>query len=84
MEHSRAGMLHLIPHVGDTLLTNRRRPILTLLEDTAGNVHDTLMAACDRWRYEGLGCTGITTTARTIWRRARRHSAWRRRRCQAR
>jgi uncharacterized protein YcgI (DUF1989 family) len=57
MEHSRAGMLHLSPHVGDTLLTNRRRPILTLVEDTAGNVHDTLMAACDRWRYEGLGCT---------------------------
>ena len=57
MEHSRAGMLHLTPHVGDTLLTNRRRPILTLIEDTAGNVHDTLIAACDRWRYEGLGCT---------------------------
>ncbi len=57
MEHSRAGMLHLTPHVGDTLLTNRRRPILTLVEDTAGNVHDTLIAACDRWRYEGLGCT---------------------------
>ena len=57
MEHSRAGMLHLIPRVGDTLLTNVRRPILTLIEDTAGNVHDTLMAACDRTRYEGLGCT---------------------------
>jgi len=56
MEHSRAGMLHMTPHVGDTLLTNHRRPILTLVEDTAGNVHDTLMAACDRWRYEGLGC----------------------------
>ena len=58
MEHSRAGMRHISPHVGDTLLTNHRRPILTLMEDTAGNVHDTLMAACDRWRYEGLGCTG--------------------------
>ncbi len=57
MEHSRAGMLHITPHVGDTLLTNKRRPILTLIEDTAGNVHDTLIAACDRWRYEGLGCT---------------------------
>jgi uncharacterized protein YcgI (DUF1989 family) len=57
MEHSRAGMLHLTPRVGDTLLTNHRRPILTLVEDTAGNIHDTLMAACDRWRYEGLGCT---------------------------
>jgi uncharacterized protein YcgI (DUF1989 family) len=58
MEHSRAGMLRLSPRVGDTLLSNRRRPVLTLLEDTSGNVHDTLMAACDRWRYEGLGCAG--------------------------
>jgi hypothetical protein len=58
MEHSRAGMLWLVPRPGDTLLTNHRRPILTLLEDTAGGVHDTLMAACDIYRYQGLGCTG--------------------------
>jgi uncharacterized protein YcgI (DUF1989 family) len=57
MEHSRAGLRRLIPAVGDALLTNRRRPILTLLEDTAGGVHDTLMAACDVFRYQGLGCT---------------------------
>ena len=58
MEHSRAGMLRLSPKVGDTLLTNHRRPILTLTEDTSGGVHDTLIAACDRWRYEGLGHVG--------------------------
>lgn len=58
MEHSRAAMLRLIPRVGDVLVTNHRRPILTLTEDTAGGVHDTLIAACDRYRYEGLGCTG--------------------------
>ena len=23
-----------------------------------GGIHDTLIAACDRYRYEGLGCTG--------------------------
>ncbi len=57
MEHSRAAMLRLMPRVGDTLVTNHRRPILTLTEDTAGGVHDTLIAACDRYRYEGLGCT---------------------------
>jgi hypothetical protein len=56
MEHSRAGMQRLIPRVGDALLTNHRRPILTVLEDTSGGIHDTLMAACDRYRYEGLGC----------------------------
>ena len=46
------------PGIGDTLVTNRRRPILTLTEDTSGGIHDTLFAACDRWRYELLGCTG--------------------------
>lgn len=57
MEHSRAGILKLIPQVGDTMLTNRRRPILTVLEDTSGGIHDLLIAACDIYRYQGLGCT---------------------------
>jgi uncharacterized protein YcgI (DUF1989 family) len=57
MEHSRAGMLKLIPKVGDALLTNRRRPILTVLEDTSGGIHDTVIAACDIYRYQGLGVT---------------------------
>ena len=58
MEHSRVAIGRIIPAIGDTLVTNRRRPILTLVEDTSGGVHDTLFAACDRWRYELLGCTG--------------------------
>ena len=57
MEHSRVAIGHIIPAVGDALVTNRRRPILTLVEDTSGGIHDTLFAACDRWRYETLGCT---------------------------
>src|ERR1700733_10448346 len=57
MEHSRATHHHMIPRIGDALLTNRRRPILTLLEDTSGGIHDTLIAACDRYRYQELGCT---------------------------
>ena len=56
MEHSRATHHHMIPRVGDALLTNHRRPILTILEDTSGGIHDTLIAACDRYRYEELGC----------------------------
>ena len=56
MEHSRATHHHMIPKVGDAMLTNKRRPILTILEDTSGGIHDTLMAACDRYRYEELGC----------------------------
>ena len=57
MEHSRVVIGHIIPAVGDALVTNRRRPILTLVEDTSGGIHDTLFAACDHWRYEVLGCT---------------------------
>jgi uncharacterized protein YcgI (DUF1989 family) len=58
MEHSRAGLQRMIPVVGDAMLTNHRQPILTLLEDTSGGIHDTLMAACDIYRYQGLGCVG--------------------------
>ena len=28
-----------------------------MLEDTSPGIHDTLLAACDRYRYELLGCT---------------------------
>jgi uncharacterized protein len=56
MEHSRIAIGRIIPIVGDVLVTNRRRPILRLVEDTSGGIHDTLIAACDRWRYELLGC----------------------------
>ena len=58
MEHSRVAIGRIIPAVGDALVTNWRRPIVTLVEDTSGNIHDTLFAACDRRRYETLGCTG--------------------------
>jgi uncharacterized protein YcgI (DUF1989 family) len=57
MEHSRATYLKLRPAVGDRLVTNKRRPILTLVEDSSGGVHDTLIAACDNERYGLLGCT---------------------------
>jgi uncharacterized protein len=57
MEHSRPYYMKLRPEVGDTLVTNRRRPILTLIEDTSGGAHDTLIAACDQPRYALLGVT---------------------------
>jgi uncharacterized protein YcgI (DUF1989 family) len=56
MEHLRVGMGSIFPKVGDALITNHRRPILTLLEDTSPGIHDTLMAACDKYRYQLLGC----------------------------
>ena len=63
MEHSRTFLSRIMARVGDTMATNRRRPILTLVEDTTvegdtAGIHDTLLAACDRYRYELLGCEG--------------------------
>lgn len=58
MEHSRVHMGRVNPVAGSVLLTNHRRPILTLLEDSSGGVHDTLLAACDIHRYRMLGAQG--------------------------
>lgn len=55
MEHARAYIDRIIPMPGDPLVTNRRRPIMTLVEDTSPGVHDTLIAACDAYRYQNLG-----------------------------
>jgi uncharacterized protein YcgI (DUF1989 family) len=58
MEHTRPTLLGIMPKVGTAMLSNRRRPILTLLEDSSPGIHDTLIAACDRYRYELLGHKG--------------------------
>lgn len=56
MEHTRSRLSRLVPRVGDRLWTNRRRPILTLVEDTSPGVHDTLLCACNAAIYRELGC----------------------------
>jgi uncharacterized protein len=55
MAHLHVSLGRLTPGVGDDLVTNHRRPILSVLEDTSPGVHDTLLAACDRYRYAQLG-----------------------------
>ena len=57
MEHMRAFIDRVRPKPGDKLATNKRRPILTLVADTSPGVHDTFIAACDIYRFQGLGCT---------------------------
>lgn len=47
----------IFPLPGQSFFTNHRRPILQLVEDTAG-VHDMLMAACDPRRYRMFGVEG--------------------------
>ena len=57
MDATRATLQKLIAGVGDSYYSNRRKPILTVEEDTSPGIHDTLMAACDNERYGLLGCT---------------------------
>jgi uncharacterized protein YcgI (DUF1989 family) len=58
MEHTRARLLTLSPRAGDDLFSDRRRPILRLVDDTSPGIHDTLIAACDQERYTQLGHAG--------------------------
>ena len=53
--HTRPAIRKLFPRPGDPVLTNRRRPILTVGEDTSPGRHDMLYAACDPARYASLG-----------------------------
>lgn len=56
MEHLRASLGRIMPRAGDSLVTNRRRAILSFEEDSSPGIHDTLIAACDAYRYASLGC----------------------------
>jgi len=55
-EHMRVKLSNIFPKLGEPLYTNKRRPIALLEEDTSPGIHDTLMAACDIYRYQQLGC----------------------------
>ncbi len=58
MAHLHTHLSRTTVRVGDALVSNRRRPLLTMLEDTSPGVHDTLIAACDHYRYRQLGVSG--------------------------
>lgn len=51
MEHCREVRQKILFEVGDELVTNRYRPIVTLVADTSPGDHDTLIAACSRTMY---------------------------------
>ena len=53
--HTRAATSRLFPAAGEPFVTDRRRPILTLVADTSPGHHDMLIAACDPQRYAQLG-----------------------------
>jgi uncharacterized protein YcgI (DUF1989 family) len=58
MPHSVVCLGRIKPKVGDVLVTNARRPVMELTEDTSPGVHCMLFAACDVARYELLGFKG--------------------------
>src|SRR3712207_2146937 len=65
MEHSRAYYMKLRPEVGDTLVTNGRRPILTLVEDTSGGRTTRSSRPATTRGTPCWGSPSTTTTART-------------------
>lgn len=56
MEHTRSVNSTIFVHQGMRLVSDRRRVMLTLLEDTSPGVHDTLLPACNDAIYRELGC----------------------------
>lgn len=55
MEHLHTSILSLFPKVGDGVISNLRRALMTITEDTSPGIHDTVIASCDHARYQQLG-----------------------------
>lgn len=53
--HSWTATRHTRPRQGDAFVSRHRRRMLDFTQDGAGGVHDMMLAACDRARYEQLG-----------------------------
>src|ERR1700709_587678 len=58
MVHTRTILLAVSLSKGDKLYSTRRKPILTLAEDTSKGVHDIIWSACDAERYHMQGFEG--------------------------
>lgn len=56
MEHSRSFNSKIMLAVGDSYVSDWRRPMLTVAADTSPGIHDTLLCACNRHIYEEQGC----------------------------
>jgi uncharacterized protein YcgI (DUF1989 family) len=64
--HTRAHNWSLFPAVGEPFVTNRRRPILTVVEDALDGGHDMLIPACDTTRYRRLGAPNHRSCAANL------------------
>jgi uncharacterized protein YcgI (DUF1989 family) len=63
-DHTRVAVSRLFPRVGESFVTNRRRPILFFDQDTSPGIHDMLCASCDPARYRLLGVEGWHASCR--------------------
>lgn len=59
MEHSRSANYKLLFEPGDTLVSNRFQPMITLVDDTSPGYHDTLHAACSVGSNQFYGSTRL-------------------------
>ena len=59
MEHSRSATYRILFKPGDTLVSTRFRPMLTILADTSPGLHDTLHAACSAESNRFFGMASI-------------------------
>ena len=56
MEHVHTSLGSILPKIGDSLVSNTRKKMFTIIEDTSEGFHDTIIASCDHHRYQELGC----------------------------
>ncbi|ENH75720.1 hypothetical protein V3481_000070 [Fusarium oxysporum f. sp. vasinfectum] len=56
--HTRAMLSSISLRKGNNLYSSRRKPIMTLVDDTTPGIHDLLFPACDAERYRQLGAMG--------------------------
>lgn len=57
LEHTRSINSNMFFEQGMTLVSNLRRPMLRLIEDSSPGRHDTLLCPCNAAIYQELGCT---------------------------
>ncbi|MBP2550690.1 uncharacterized protein YcgI (DUF1989 family) [Neorhizobium galegae] len=57
MDHTRSVNSNIFLTQGMRIMSSRRRPMLTMVADSGGVRHDTLLCPCSRELYEQLGCT---------------------------
>ncbi|KAH8703574.1 polysaccharide deacetylase family protein [Talaromyces proteolyticus] len=58
MVHTRTVLRKVSVRVGDAIVSTRRKPMITIEEDTTQGVHDIIWSACDAERYRMQGVKG--------------------------